>query len=282
MTTKRMTAGAAGAVAMCALLAGCQPQPDVRTDYALPMITAEALDGAEVAVGGVVVGRGVTLDPPAGPGADDEWAASMYGHLLAQTPAVKVVATPVLADLAGSTLVLLRREYAERGPLDPQLLAELHEAVPTARYLALGRIDADDLSYRTRDSLDTTVEHREARPSDLVHPAEPRNPPPGRRARRAVTLEFDLFDIAGGETVWSAAVERRREIVVEHFSPQKAGELEVAPPDSTGELPRIIAPTVDLKGLEIERLVDDCLGALVSDLFQPARIGAGGERREGP
>jgi hypothetical protein len=241
-------------------------QPKVEQDPALPLSAAGGLSGT-VAVAGVVVAGGVEFEITPAPAEADDWAASLYAHLLARSPQVSAVAAPVVADLSGPAAARVLEAYAKRQPLPAQALADLQAAVPQARYLALARIESDELTYHTTDLVDPITTQREARPSDMVREQENVHRPHKRRARRSAAVTLDVHELATGRTVWSARVERRREIVIDHFSPEKAGDLKVAPPDSAGALPTITAPGNDLSGLEMSRLVDDCVGALVADLF---------------
>lgn len=267
--------GRSGAVAAAALLLAvwaCGPrirQVDVAAGF-----DPAALTGARVAVCGAVLGPRAELDRTAAfPGLTgvpddliqcDRWAPVLYGALMETRPDIH----PWPWDAVGSQLptdrlMLLLDSWGGGGSPDPKLVQELGRYLPGVGYLALARIEGNEVI--TRQSLETTDSDQRVRDGRDVHGGMVDRT---MNVQRKVTVALEIFAAETGLSVWFAEGTADRRALF------NAPDLEEAPAPPPLEGPEGTRPVIDVQGAPVkapdfDAVFGDACRALLAKLPRP-------------
>lgn len=169
-----------------------------------PTFARQLAASPQVALGGVVVGSSLEarLSAADADAADD----ALYRAFISQRPDLKVWPRPAIdGRLEPGQLDSLRHDYAAVGRLRPEPLRALAPGLGDVRFLALVRLDADQVrtvtpveGVRGRD-----VPGAEGVPEDGERWGTPVS------TERRVALTLQVFDLVDGAMVWEAAAESR-------------------------------------------------------------------------
>ena len=182
------------------------------------------LDEGVMAVGGFVASTRLLADyptekdaPPAGDllAQSDAWAPLLYAAFLAEVPQLTVWPWPTVQGvLTDSTLVDDLAIFARGGLLRPAQLEPMARALPGVRYLALARLDGNEISLH-EPAGSVTRNQRDHDGRDL-HTNEG---VVSLTTRRRVTVTLDLYDLQTGRSLWAATV---RHDAKELYNPDEA------------------------------------------------------------
>jgi hypothetical protein len=183
-------------------LAGCATS--VSLTEVDPTFGRQLAASPSLALGGVVVGAALEarLAPEDTEAADD----ALYRAFLTQRPDLTVWPRPSIEGrLEPGQLDSLRHDHATVGRLRPEQLQALAAGLGEVRFLALARLDADQVrtvtpagGVRGRD-----VPGAEGVPEDSENWGAPVS------TERRVALTLQVFDVVDGAMVWEAAAEAR-------------------------------------------------------------------------
>ncbi|MFO7608083.1 MAG: hypothetical protein R6X35_02620 [Candidatus Krumholzibacteriia bacterium] len=255
-------------------LAACAGR--VETVHTSPGFARADLATGRLGVGGVVLASRLTLDPalaaPTGvPVGDvlaqaDALAGSLYGPLLAAGPGVPVWPWPAVREAGGDSLLAgILDAFARGGVLRPAQLAPLAAALGEVRYLALARVEKDEITLD--QSAEAAIEKQRARDGRDVHAGSLDT---ALKTRRKLTVTLDVYDLAAGRSVWTATAERHRDQFYD-FTGSAAGEPPSVVP--TGE-PVITADGRPLPTADFTDVLDDACKVLARRLLVPPEDGA--------
>lgn len=260
---------AAPLVLFAALLAACAGR--VETVHTSPGFARADLAAGRLGVGGVVLASRLALDPalaaPAGvPAGDvlaqaDVLAGQLYGPLLAAGPGVPVWPWPAVREACGDSLLAgVLGAFARGSVLRPAQLAPLADALDQVRYLALARVEKDEITLH--EGVEAAVRKQRARDGRDVHAG---SLDPALKTRRKLTVTLDVYDLAAGRSVWTATAERHRDQLYD-FSGSAAGERPSVVP--TGE-PVITADGRPLPTADFATVLGEACDALARRLLAP-------------
>jgi len=161
------------------------------------------LDPAALSAGRIIIaGIGVRPDG-VDPEIRDRCGDELFAAMLAGRPDIEVWPQAVLADAVGDSFrAALLERIRFTNNLPAETLAEIAAATPSTRFLAVGRIDADELD---RSSGDTAREARAREEGGFSNAMAVET-----KLKRQVTVTLQLFDLETGKTVWSGTAERSR------------------------------------------------------------------------
>ncbi len=269
-----------GAGAAAFLLAVCACGPRVRqVDVAAGFDPADLI-GARVAVCGAVLGPRAELDRTAAfpglPGVPDNlvqcdrWAPVLYGAFLESRPDIQTWPW----DAAGSQLptdglMQLLDSWGAGGSPDPVLVMDLGRHLPGARYLALARIEGNEVL--TRQSIETTEADQRVRDGRDVHGGTVDRT---LNVQRKVTVAVEIFAAETGLSVWFAEGTADRRAL---FNARDLEEAQVLPPV---EGPEGTRPVIDVQGTptkapDFDAVFGDACRALLAKLPRTAVSGGG-------
>jgi len=188
--------------AIALVVAGCATR--VTLSEVDPTFARELSASPHLALGGMVAGASLEarLAPDDAEAADD----ALYRAFITQRPDLKVWPRPAIdGRLEPGQLDSLRHDYATVGRLRPEQLQAAAPGLGDVRFLALVRLDADQVrtvapveGVRGRD-----VPGAEGVPEDGERWGTPVS------TERRVALTLQVFDLVDGTMVWEAAAESR-------------------------------------------------------------------------
>ncbi len=260
-------AGLALLVGALALGAGCAGK--MTTIHTAPDFDPAMLREAPVAIGGFVTSSRLLADPSQeAPGPmdtgdhlaqSDAWSPLLYGQFLTHASAVNVWPwSQVESRVAVAPLAAAHGALARGGLLRDAQLADIAAALPEVRYLALARLDGNEVTLHssTEQAARTSwerdgVENDEARDRSLS-------------TRRRVTVTLDLYDLATGRSVWTATVEQ---VATElyNFEKAEAGKRVGASGTTT---PGITVQGTPRQGPPLDGVLEKACGRLVERLME--------------
>ena len=248
------------------LAAGCAGKVEtVHTDAGFePAVLEEGV----VVLGGFVassrLAADLTQEMPSGFGASDHvaqsdaWSPLLYGQFLAVAPAVQMWPWAQLAGRVDSvTVASVHASLARGGTLQRQQLELMAAALPEARFLAVARLDRNEVSlHNSTEQAARTSWERE----DLDGETQARD-----RAfvtRRRVVVVLDLYDLQEGRSLWSATASRDAK---ELYNFEEADRVEAA--EEPAELPGVTVKGMPRQGPPLEGLLEQACGKLVEQLM---------------
>ena len=210
-------------------LAGCatkvknvQPAQDFQ-----PSVLAEG----PVVLGGFVAADRLGNEYPEDEGAPpkydvlaqtDAWSPLLFGGFLQEAPELSVWPWPALQGATDDTLMVPALEtLARSGLLNADHFEVILDALPGARFLALVRMDGNEVSLHEH-GLSVTANQRDHDGRDL-HANDRGNT---ITTRRRVTVTLEIYDLRAERSLWAATV---RHDAKELYNP---AEAEPTRPDS--------------------------------------------------
>jgi hypothetical protein len=251
------------------LLAGCAGR--VRTVHESEGFSHEQLAAGRLAVGGVVLAARAAADPSAAvpdglPAGDvlaqaEAWSTSLFGGLLAADPALPSWPYGAVAGACpDSVLAFVLMDFARGGVVKPERLVPVAAALPEIGYLALARVEEDDLTLH--EGAEAVMRDQRTRDGRDPHDAQLDR---SLKVRRAVTVTMDVYDLATGRSVWTATVTRHRDELY-NFADQPDADRPPVVPEGR---PVITAGGQPLPAAAFTRVLDDACGALARRLLDP-------------
>lgn len=252
--------------AVLLLAAGCAGKVEtIHTDAAF---SPADLQEEIVVLGGFVASSRLASDPaqemPSGLAAADyfaqseAWSPLLYGQFLAGAPTVQVWPWDQLVGRVDSlTVAAAHATVARGGMLQQAQLAQLAAGLPEARYLAVARLDRNEVSLhnsteqaaRTSWERDGVDGEREALDRSVT-------------TRRRIAVTLDLYDLREGRSVWTATANREAKELYNYAEPEQE--------EATGELadnPAVRVKGTPKQGPPLESLLDAACRKLVEQLF---------------
>lgn len=174
-------------------LAGCSPLPDVVGLQRDPSFTYEALSAAPFAVFGVSVEDPVAMSAS---------ASLQLGNLMAESLKTKrrdltvLPATHVADGLGLRDYTWLVREYQAAGSLDEGALSRVAAALDGVRYVALARLETDELT--TGESVEEYTDERGGEVCDVERR--------GKFATRTLAVQFTVYDLHQRHLAWTGRI----------------------------------------------------------------------------
>ncbi|MBE0566921.1 MAG: hypothetical protein IH621_13255, partial [Krumholzibacteria bacterium] len=148
--------------------------------------------------------------------------------------------------------------FARGGVLRPAQLAPLAGALGEVRFLALARVEKDEITLH--EGVEAAVEKQRARDGRDVHAG---SLDPALKTRRKLTVTLDVYDLAAGRSVWTATAERHRDELY-NFTAQDG---QARPPVVPEGEPVITADGRPLPTADFTRVLGDACQALAQRLL---------------
>ena len=182
------------------------------------------LDGGVVALGGFVASTRLLDDYPVGPDAPpigdllaqtEAWAPVLYGAFLAEAPQMNIWPWPtVAAAVTDSTLADGLTVFARGGLLRPDQLDPVARELPGARYLALVRLDGNEVSLH--ESAGSVTRNQRDHDGRQLHANEGAA---NITTRRRLTVTLEIYDLQTGLSLWGGTI---RHDAKELYNPEDA------------------------------------------------------------
>lgn len=268
----RRTMNPARAAAWLALLlvaAGCGTK--VKNVDQAGDFDAATLARGKIALGGAMLGPHVELgraagsaEPAGAPGPlaqAERFAPVLYREFLTARP--DLVVWPFATVGAQADTVVLRdllQDWAAGRVMQPQRIRDLGAALAGASFLALARIDrneiATEMSAAAADAAQQSRDGREVHESGMLR---------GGTTKRRVTVSLELYDLGTGWLAWSGTAEAEgRELF--DFGASAPQDKVVIRKDEAGGPAAIVVPGSPLHAPELEDVFGDACRALIGKL----------------
>jgi len=252
------------ALAVLLLLAGCAGK--VHTVHQTEGFDPADLKVGSVAIGGLVLSQRLDADPvskvPNGAPEDlhgqaDLWSPVLYEKFLAYGGGTVIWPWPSTFDAMGDTIggeVL--RTAARGGVIVPDRLAKIAAALDGVRFLAVARVDGNEVSLLEASPTTSQMEQASRDPHDTQQRT-------WSKTRRKVTVTLDIYDLETHRSVWSSTADRRRDhllsgddqMLVEEEMPREPGD------------PLIDSRSAHLPASPFDKVLGDACAAAVERLF---------------
>lgn len=277
---RRSVAAALFLVALLAGAAGCD-RPEV--SYKNDEFPFRLLLENRLALGGIVANGRVRIEPEdpvafdreiPNPYAEaDRWARYLETSFLVQAPELDRWAWPAVADQVDPVLMTsLFRDYRRGGALRREQLRQLGAELPGTRFLLLARIDENNLSLESGGALAPFPSSS----SGLGKAADPDVPRPldrgGYSQRRTIRLSMELYDLETGRSIWTAAVRRDRDELLDGDAAGQPPSVRVRKDPATESGVLIDGRGGLGGGPTLEDLLPEACDALVAELLILARF----------
>ena len=264
-------------------LGGCAGR--VKVGELAGQFDAKELQMRPVAIGGVILGRGVGLDEAALIGEGDQnqdlwfqadtWSDYLFRSFLTQSPEVLVWPwSTVSAQADSAALAVVHEVFARRGIIKPDQLNALGRSIPEVGYLVLARIESNQLT--TEQSMRSLIDAQRAKDGRDAHPET------GRyifSMKRTVQVGMEVYDLFLGTLEWRGTVTRdRNELFGNQEIQEEDGGVQA---QTTGKSAQ--NPPFNVKGSSMhESCIDDLLAEICEALVRKLTDADGPPEAEEP